>query len=130
MPGASYDPRTDKIEGAVPGTLTYYHELCHQEWEHNGKAAKYENTVASAAILALFSVCWQLWLPAEVFSLIMMLYYFIPEVHAWLYAIEKIKKQRDAKHLKEAEEHGGKMKTKMTEEEWRKHFDAKNSEKK
>lgn len=83
---ASYNPQTDKIEGAEEGTLIYKHELGHREWYKMGLGDKFDLYFITFLTWTVFLAAFQFTLIAEISAVIMMFFAICPEVFAWFYA--------------------------------------------
>ena len=91
---ATYDSRTDKITGCKKGTLVYYHELGHRDWYKKGIEQEYDVLFLLFLVLSVMFSANQFWMAAIISSDLMLLFYILPEAHAWGYAF-RMKKEKD-----------------------------------
>lgn len=90
--GATYDPNTKRITGAVYGTLTYFHEEGHKRQDESGRLGTAFMWQRWIMYIIVAQILWELDLGILVYIML------IPEIYleadAWVYAFKKRYKRK------------------------------------
>ncbi len=93
---AYYDSKKDKIIGAKPDTLVYYHEEGHRQQFKNG-TGQFINMWGGYFLIAtvwfLAMDAWWVWTTASAIIMMYLLLFFL-EIDAWFYAFTKMKERK------------------------------------